>query len=159
MDFNPYALQFSANYYNNLVEIPLPGEEYTSKRPLTKVFFLFLRIYCRLQSYHTGTLSSVPASFFWSLFSYKLRNADKDLRPTEKMIRGLGKLLKKILQVYYVKGHEPSKYAILSLNESMKLDKIRDADKSFIIICILYIFIYLIILISIIFFFNYEHRW
>ena len=115
------------------VLIPVPPDSVFNSRSLNHIFFLFLRVFCRLCNTAKYPLPSISSRFFWSLFENKLENAQGDYKPSENSKHALSKLLKTTLMYYYVPKTKKMPYTLIRLREEDQTTKIRMLDSSFVI--------------------------
>jgi hypothetical protein len=89
--------------------IPLLENAYDGKKKI-RLFFWFIHLYCRFSNDYNNRNYIVLSKTFWSLFFSKMENSECF---SELEVPVLGKILKQVLKVYYIKGFKPGKYGLL----------------------------------------------
>ena len=113
---------------NKFILFPIPEGKTFENRPLNRLFFYFLHIYCRLAPTAKFPLPSVSSRFFWALFSFVMRKSTTfSIQETDR--HSLSKLLIRTLDYYYLKDAKKPPYTNKTLPESEKVMKLRTKDK------------------------------
>jgi hypothetical protein len=112
-----------------------------------EAFFLFIHCFCRLSNNYSKNEEEITRDDFWSLFFLKMEKAKGDLELVNIKPNILGRYLKNILRVYYVRNSKAVVYAGKKADRNIQVNKEREIGISFYFIFI-FLFFY--------FFLNYR---